>query len=102
MHEVPFADAPGLFARLHDALGEHHYAWKQPETVDKHEHMFATIRHADAACTAVDDRSIQKHRIQAAEGPICIGLLDDFQRNSSRFWSGNGNGRRPDCGAGCD
>jgi hypothetical protein len=88
--EVPFVDAPGLFAWAHSADGDPHcYVKKQPETTEEQEQMFAAVLHAEAGCIRYRgcDRAIQERLVEAGEGPICVDLPDDLLRRSTHVLS---------------
>jgi hypothetical protein len=83
--EVPFGDAPGLFAWAYSPDGHPHcYVRKQPDTAEEREQMFAAIRHAEAGCIKYRgcDRAIQERLVEGGEGPICLNLPLELQHRS--------------------
>ena len=87
--DVPFNDAPDLFAWFVNSNGGPHcYVKKQPLTPDEHKRMFTAISHAETGCIRYGgrDRTIQQRLVVIGEGSVCVDLPPDLKEQSDQIW----------------
>jgi hypothetical protein len=83
--EVPFSEAPELFAYWPNAdAPQHCYVKRQPENPDELETMVSVIRCAELQCIHYrgNDQSLQLRLVEMGEGLACDSLPSDLQKQA--------------------